>query len=88
MKGKINDAIKKLLESGKAQKHGTYAQTGIVCVALKKMWGTAGIDVNWAYVSPDEIEVVTSKNVHYGCGYLTDRGTIMDTSNRSEFEIV
>lgn len=80
--------INELLESGKARKHGTYDQTGIVCVDLKPVWGSCGTDVNHAYIDPREVEVVTSTNAHYGKAVFTEKGTLLDRSNRSEFEIV
>jgi hypothetical protein len=82
------DKINELLNQGKARKHYTYDQTGIVCVDLRKISGTAGIDVDFAFISPDEIDIISGGNVHYGYGYFLEDGTIEDRSHRSVFEIV
>lgn len=77
-----------LLQNGKGRKHGTYDTTGIVCVDLKKLSGTAGIDVNFAYIYPDnKIDVVTESNCHYGYAHFGEDGRIYDNSNRSVFEV-
>ena len=81
--------LKKLLETGKLRKHGTYEQTGIMCADLHKISGTAGSDVNYAYIYPDgKIEIITEKNNHYGYGHFGDDGNIHDDSNRAVFEII
>lgn len=77
-----------LLKAGKARKHGSYDTTNIICFDIKKKSGTAGKDVNFAYVYSDgKIEIVTEDNTHYGMGYI-DNETLKDTSNRSCFEVV
>lgn len=79
----------KLLESGKLQKHSTYEKTGIMCAEIKKNSGTAGTDVNFAYIYPDgKIDIVTKNNNHYGYGHFNKDGYIHDDSNRTVFEIV
>lgn len=81
------EKIGAMLASGMAEKCHTYEKTGIVCVKLKRISGTCGIDVDSAYISPDEIEITDSSNTHYGYGHFVN-GNIVDNSSRAVFEIV
>ena len=81
--------IIKLLDEGKVRKHGTYDQTGIMCADIRKVSGTAGKDVNYAYIEKNgRIDIVTERNVHYGYGHFDENGHICDNANRAVFEIV
>lgn len=83
------DIIEKLLNEGKVRKHGTYDDTKIVCATIKKISGTAGKDVNFAYIYPNgKIEIVTISNTHYGYGHFDNNGRICDNADRSIFEII
>lgn len=79
---------KELLEKGLAVKHWSYDSTGIICLRLRKISGSAGIDINFAYMtSENDIEIVSENNVHYGYAHLVDKN-VYDNSNRSVFEII
>lgn len=81
--------LETIVEIGKVRKHETYINTGILCADIKKLYGTAGIDVNYAHIYPTgKVEILTKDNIHYGYGFINDDLHIVDKSNRAVFEII
>lgn len=84
----VNKVVQDLLNAGKIRKHHTFNETGICFADLKKVSGSAGIDVDNCYIYPDgKIEVCTAYNVHYGDAHFGEDGQLYDNRNRSIFKI-
>lgn len=86
----MKEYFEKLLKKEIVTKHYTYNDTGIICGKLKKISGSAGIDVDNFYYDPryNKIVVCTSNNTQYGNAHINSDGYVQDNSNRSIFKIV